>query len=168
MHYTFTAARRVLADVIWLRERLETEVGDTEWRMHWIACVVLLRTIGHVAEKVDGKVHSNLLDASRALFAEWKKGDQHLIFREFINKERNSILKEYTSDVSEGPVPIVATAIRSDGIVADFGYLIEENLYRPMGGGYYDGEDGRTLIDDSINWWKAQLSSMEKLANSAC
>lgn len=165
MPLTFNTARRVLNDVIWLRDKLESETGYTEWRLYWITCVVLLRTIGHVAEKEDGRHDPKLYQASKVVFESWKSGDEHLIFREFINKERNSILKEYATDQSEGPIPIVAQSIGLDGNIADFGYLMEENVYRPMNGGYYDGEDGRTLIDDAIIWWTTQLSLMEEKAN---
>lgn len=32
-------------------------------------------------------------------------------------------------------------------------FLIEENLYRPMSAGTFEGEDGRTLLDEAIEWW---------------
>jgi len=89
MKLKYNAAYRVLKDVQWLRDKLEDETGYTEWRLYWVACVVLLRTVGHVAEKVDGKVEKDLLRGSKEIFESWKIGDEHLIFREFINKERN-------------------------------------------------------------------------------
>jgi len=166
MKLRYNAAYRVLKDIQWLRDKLEDETGYTEWRLYWVACVVLLRTVGHVAEKVDGKVEKDLLRGSKEIFESWKIGDEHLIFREFINKERNSILKEYATGMSEGPIPVVARTIGLDGAPADFGYLIEENVYRPIGGGYYDGEDGRTLIDEALTWWADQIGRMEKIANN--
>ena len=166
MKLGYDAARRVLEDIKWLREKLENETGYTEWRLHWVSCVVLLRTVGHVAEKVDGKAENKLLLGSREVFETWKEGDEHLIFREFINKERNSILKEYETGMSEGPIPVVAQAIGLDGTPQDFGCLIEENIYRPISGGYYDGEDGRTLIDEALIWWAQQINRMEEIANN--
>ena len=165
MTFQYTAAYKVLRDVKWLRDRLEDEPGYTEWRLYWVACVVLLRTVGHVAEKVDGRANKDLLRGSKEVFESWKAGDEHLIFREFINKERNSILKEYETGMSEGPIPVVARTLGLDGASADFGYLIEENVYRPIAGGYYDGEDGRTLIDEGLVWWDTQIKRMEKIAN---
>jgi len=166
MLLTFKTARHVLDDVIWLRAKLENETGYTEWRLYWIASVVLLRTVGHVAEKEDGRDQPKLNLASKKVYSSWKTGDEHLIFREFINKERNSILKEYATDLSDGPIPIVAQTIDPDGNSAELGCLIEENVYRPMNGGYYDGEDGRTLIDEAIEWWTNQLMLMEEKANA--
>jgi hypothetical protein len=31
-----------------------------------------------------------------------------------------------------------------------------------MWGGPYEGEDGRTLIDDAIDWWVAQFDLIEE------
>lgn len=166
MELKYHAAYRVLNDVLWLRNKLEDETGHTEWRLYWVTCIVLLRTIGHVAEKVDGKSNKDLLRASHEVFLTWKVGEEHLIFREFVNKERNSILKEYETGMSEGPIPVVARTIGLDGEHTNFGALIEENIYRPIGGGFYDGEDGRTLIDEALAWWVKQLEKMEVIANT--
>ncbi|PWB30902.1 hypothetical protein DCO47_19130 [Pseudomonas sp. NDM] len=82
----------------------------------------------------------------------------------FIEEERNNILKEYELGVSEGPVPIVAIMQNSlTGELFEQRALIDENIYRPMLGGYYEGEDGRTLLDESVIWWKIQLDKIDNL-----
>lgn len=158
-----SSAKSALIDVRSLRNKLELEVDDTEWRLQWVACVVLLRVIGHVLYKVDAG-RSNFIKTSAELhFQKWKDGDEHVIFREFIDKERNSILKEYTTNMSEGPLPVVVQIERfgDDADSEMHGYLMQENIYRPMSDGFYEGEDGRTLIDEAIVWWEKQLKDIE-------
>lgn len=98
---------------------------------------------------------------AREKFSSWKVADEHAIFRDFIELERNSILKEYELSITEGPIPIVAHLQRGDGFDVIRQFLIEEKLYRPISGGVYDGEDGRTLIDDAIQWWRVQLGEID-------
>ena len=81
----------------------------------------------------------------------------HAIFRDFIERERNSILKEYSSTMTEGPVPLLAYLQNGEGFDVIRQALIEENIYRPMSDGPYEGEDGRTVLDEAIEWWGNNL-----------
>ncbi len=160
------AARNVLDDCKFILSKLEDETDDRQWRIHWVAVVTLLRAVGHVLTKVDGqtpRVHS----ASDQLFRKWKSTDPaHEIFREFIEKERNSVVKEYAIGISEGPVPVVISF--TDPVSGELsGYELEpigENIYRPMVEDFYEGEDGRTLIELAIEWWELQLGEVDRLA----
>lgn len=156
--YTFHA-RRVLSDVEIIREKLEDETGFTEWRLQWVAAIVLIRAVGHVLSKVDGKETPMVKELSSELHRRWKSDSEgDAIFRDFIEQERNSILKEYEFGISEGPVPVTAPMINAvTGEVFVQRALIEDNVYRPMWSGPYEGEDGRTLIDDAVSWWRIQL-----------
>jgi hypothetical protein len=155
-------ARLVLQDVMFVREKLETELGHIEWRLYWVLAVVLLRAVGHVLDKVDGANDISIRQKANTLHKSWRTGDENLIFRDFIECERNSILKEYESEITEGPVPIMAHLQSNDGFDVIRQFLIEENIYRPMGSGSYAGEDGRTLIDESIAWWAHQLDKIDQ------
>lgn len=64
--------------------------------------------------------------------------------------------------MTAGPVPIIATIAQEDGFDTIRQALLEENIYRPMGDGPYQGEDGRTMIDDAIAWWKMQLDYIDR------
>jgi hypothetical protein len=91
-----TAARRVLRDCH-IAVKLHTSAARVgEKRVAWVAAVTLLRTVGHVLDKVDG-ARSTFLRA--AVDERWVKirqgGVEHQIFHDFIDRERNSILKEY-------------------------------------------------------------------------
>ena len=154
-------ARLVLQDVMFVRDKLEDETGRIEWRLYWVLAVVLLRAVGHVLEKVDGDENSEVRKVANELYRAWKDGDANSIFRDFIEDERNNILKEYLFSMSEGPIPIVAHLQRNDGFDTARQFLIEENLYRPMQGGQFEGEDGRTLLDEAIAWWHKQLDHID-------
>ena len=156
------AARRVLADVAHVRSILEDEPRAVEWRLNWILAVVLLRSVGHVLSNVDGGASGQVKELARKLHHEWKSGDSaHAIFRDFIERERNSILKEYAIAMSEGPIPIVAYLRDGQGAHFESRALIEENIYRPIADGPYEGEDGRTVLDDAIDWWRTQLARID-------
>jgi hypothetical protein len=154
-------ARLVLQDAMYVRDKLEAEVGHIEWRLYWVLAVVLLRAVGHVLDKVDGANNAEARAAAKKLHHSWKAGEEHAIFRDFIERERNSILKEYASEITEGPVPVMAYLQNQDGFDVARQFLIEENIYRPMGAGAFEGEDGRTLLDDAIQWWATQLDAID-------
>lgn len=160
------AAHKVLDDCKFILLKLEDETDDQQWRIHWVAVVTLLRAVGHVLTKVDGQSEP-IRSASDRLYREWKSNDPaHEIFREFIEKERNSVVKEYAIGISEGPVPVVISF--EDPTTGELsGYELEpigENIYRPMTDGTYEGEDGRTLIELAIDWWEKQLGEVDRLA----
>ncbi|WP_208281537.1 hypothetical protein [Massilia oculi] len=156
------ASRAVLADVTLVRAILEDEVNTAQWRLHWILSVVLLRAVGHVLDKVDGRSNAEVRKTANEMFKQWKTDDKHRIFNQFIDLERNSILKEYETQMSEGPVPIIVKLLGPGNIIKDEQFFIDENIYRPVVGGFYSGEDGRTLIDEALTWWTEQLDEIDR------
>lgn len=92
------------------------ESREDRWRVHWAGAVALIRAVGHVLDKVDGEAASSRSAASAA-FLKWKGADpRHAIFREFIEFERNNILKRYESNVhplSDVPVGVFFDSCRS-------------------------------------------------------
>jgi hypothetical protein len=155
-------ARLVLEDCRLALGHLENEPDERNWRVHWVAAVTLLRIVGHVLDKVDGRENAQLRLTARKLYKEWKTHPEHEIFREFIDNERNNVLKEYEFGVSEGPIEVLLSEETPSGPVPIQVVQISENIYRPMQDGVYAGEDGRTLIEDSIEWWERQLSQIEQ------
>lgn len=160
-------ARLVLQDAMFVRDKLENEIGHIEWRLYWVLAVVLLRAVGHVLDKVDGQNDPVVKRVAGELHKSWRSGEENAIFRDFIERERNSILKEYSSEITEGPVPIMAHVQRHDGFDVIRLFLIEENLYRPMESGAFAGEDGRTLLDEAIAWWALQLGEIDRRTREA-
>lgn len=158
-------ARLVLSDAELVRNRLEDECDEREWRLDWALAVVLLRTVGDVLHKVDGAANPQVKRASRELYKSWGDGEENAIFRHFIKQERDSIVHEYRTAMSEGAIAIidVAAALSKEPVILDD--LIEENLFRPMNDGPYAGQDGRDLIDDALEWWRVQLDEIDRKAS---
>ena len=74
---------------------------------------------------------------------------------DFIERERNNILKEY--EFGYAPEESV-------GVVFDGGYLhfLDENMYRPMNAGYGRNEDARDVYREAIAWWQARLDEIDQ------
>jgi hypothetical protein len=158
-------ARLVLDDVRLVRERLEDERDDRAWRLDWALAVVLLRTVGDVLDKVDGENDPRVKAVAGELYRSWRHGDDNAIFRDFIKAERDSIVHEYRTAMSEGPIAIVALhKALSKNPPADLTDLLEENLFRPLEYGPYAGEDGRDIVDQAVAWWEIQLDEIDHKA----
>jgi len=160
------AARKVLEDCRVALQLLEEEQDLQRWRIHWAAAVALTRAVGHVLDKVDGD-NPKIKAAARAAFARWKIDHANEIFREFIEGERNAILKGYRfshhpSDEVDIAVLLtlrhpVTGEIRQEAEVIPIG----ENIYRPMLEGFREGDDARDVLSDALEWWTQQLDSID-------
>ena len=143
---------------------LEDCEGEDDFRVLWLACVTILRSIGHVLAKVARKDEYLTLSIDRW----WKKlkmNKDEVIFHEFIEKERNFSIKEYKFNYGEysGWNLVVED---EDGKATFFPETgIPEGLYIPMLEGPYEGEDCRDIVRLAIDWWKKQLQEIE---DSAC
>jgi hypothetical protein len=160
-------ARLVLEDCKLALELLENETDLRRWRLHWVSAIALIRAVGHVLDKVDGK-SKKVKDASRAAYARWTgNAAEHEIFREFIERERNIILKEYDFNLHPGeevPVAIPVTLKRlSDGAIVQAAtvFPLDNNIYRPLLDGVREGDDARDVLSDAIEWWERELAAIE-------
>jgi hypothetical protein len=107
-----------------------------EWRLYWIAGLALLRTIGHVLDKIDAKIsdeHRKIIDAT---WNRWKASrSDNAIFWDFIEQERNNLLKTFEFGVE----------------IHDDGLLHKES-----------GRDGSQLFREAVYWWRFQLEEIEE------
>ncbi len=128
-------------DILFQFQNSDVADGDDElpeWRLYWVAGISLLRTIGHVLAKVDAKNsprHSEIIsDFWRRLLSERM---EHEIFWEFVEKERNNLLKTY-----------------------QFGAKLCKSS-----DGYYvataDGQDAFQLFRHAVYWWRKQLMDLK-------
>ena len=158
------AARRVLADCEAALEMLENERDEQRWRVLWIGAMALLRAVGHVLRRADGETPRQRA-AIDAAYRRWKVSrSEHAVFREFIEKERNNILKEYRLNVVDSAELglAVVTCDPDTGCVTDeTPFVLDENLFRPMTGGFGAGEDARDVYRGAIEWWGTELSRLE-------
>lgn len=164
------AARAVLGDCRIALEMLDREADHDRWRVHWAGAVALIRAVGHVLDKVDGQ-HSSVKAAAKAAFACWKSDDpEHAIFREFIEAERNNILKRYESKVHplpDVPVAIILTLVNpKTGETKQIGIdeLLGENIFKPMVEAYGEGNDARDIYREAIAWWERELDAIDAVA----
>ncbi len=164
------AARKVLNDCEIALEMLE-EVEDLgRWRLLWAGSVALLRAVGHVLKKIDGESPQIRVVIDRR-FDDWKRERQaNSVFWDFIENERNNILKEYRSSVS--PDEEILLTVQADGPsrgAGDMGqkgqvFRLSENIYRPIVSGYGEGEDARDIYRQALDWWGRELAAIEELS----
>ena len=148
-------ARKVLADLEVSYELLEAEENVDKFRILWVASVSLARTVGHVLDKVDKNESPKLSSAISSTYQSWKQNPKkNEIFFQFIENERNSILKEYEFGFLSGPTDVAALPT---GEI----FKLDDNLFCPMSSGKYEGEDCRDILKSSITWWKQQLNAIE-------
>lgn len=164
------AARMVLEDCRLALEMLENEPDGDRWRVHWAGAVALVRAVGHVLDKVDGQ-QPRIKAAAKAAFLRWKAGEvEHRIFREFIEAERNNILKRYEFTIhplSDVPVGIFLTLVNPETGEAKqiaIEEVMDENVFKPMVDGYGCGEDAREVYREAIAWWERELDAIDDSA----
>jgi hypothetical protein len=161
-------ARHVLNDCRIAVQLLEEETDLQRWRMHWVAALALIRAVGHVLDKVDGRDPA-IRAAARAAHRQWKTdAPEHQVFREFIEQERNSILKEYVFNVHPNTeIEIALTGMLkrvSDRALVETAEVIpiRENIYRPLLEGFREGDDARDVLSEAIDWWVRELAAIER------
>ncbi len=153
-----TAARKALSDLEYAHSLLEVEESTQRFRILWVASISLSRAVGHVLEKIDSKASPELRATISKAYLSWKQDPEtHQIFFEFIEDERNSVLKEYEFGFMSGPIDVM---VLPDGT----SFSLSENLFCPLAGGRFAGEDCRDVLQLAISWWKAQLASIDEAA----
>jgi hypothetical protein len=89
-------ARKVLQDCTRAVALFTENHQNEDFRIHWASVIVLLRTVGHVLEKIDAKTDPTL---GKAVSQKWQEirnsKPEPEIYWGFIEKERNNILKQY-------------------------------------------------------------------------
>ena len=157
-------ARRVLRDCEVVLDMLEDERDEQRWRVLWAGGMALLRAVGHVLKKVDGAdpLARPLIDAA---WNRWKADKAaNAIFWEFIEAERNNLLKQYQFGVSDSAVVglgVVEIDIETGHAVAyETPVSLDENLFRRKKE-FGLGEDARDVYQDALRWWDAELSRIE-------
>jgi hypothetical protein len=148
-------ARNVLADCSHALGLLEGEAQPDTFRVLWVAAVALIRAVGHVLQRVDGERNDALKMAVASAYSSWKRDKVgNAIFWEFVEEERNRVLKQYEAGFFSGPVDILA-----GGEV----HTLAENLFCPITDGTFAGRDCREILEQAIEWWERELSKIESV-----
>jgi hypothetical protein len=84
----------------------------------------------------------------------------HSIFWEFVEAERNNLLKQYKFGVQAEPLCL--TTETGDFLVNDeTGAHLQDWDYFKLSLTGLEGREGRDAISDAIEWWKQQLDAIE-------
>ena len=132
------------------------ENGSDLWMLRWITVITLLRAALHVQGKENSRLKSDQLHSV------WSKLKQHPLFKDFIEKERNNILKEFK---------FASMRIDSANIVTEDNQPMlteDEQIIRTEDSVYIDG-DSQPLysrIIQSINLVKGYLDSIDEVVLS--
>jgi hypothetical protein len=80
---------------------------------------------------------------------------------DFIDNERNSVLKEYRRSFQPGTEITLGLENEISGPEI---FEIETDLFRPIVDGFGAGEDARDIYATAVAWWDLELTKIEKLA----
>ena len=149
-------ARKAWEDLCFAASMLEDEEDPDRFRILWVACITLVRAIGHVLDKNDGPEVKRI---ANELYATWRDPQNpEFIFEDFINKDRNLLLKEYSFNYMAEGLFLVA----DDMVVSS----VDGDLYKPVEIGKYAGQDCRDVLNEAIAWWDKQLGIIEERVNT--
>ncbi len=144
------AARVVLADCREAHNELVDDLSGSLWRRRYLACVALLRAVGHVLHKVDAEVSAK----HRSTIEDWWQNQRRTkpkpaIFWSFVEEERNRFLKTY------GPIAAQnMTVYPGSDRESETTYVMKDGPFR--------GVDPRKLIMDAIEWWEKELDTIDR------
>ena len=165
-------ARQVLDDCELALEFLEQATTDQIWRVHWFAAVALIRTVGDVLDKVDG-LNPKYNGPVKSAYKAWQVDRQGAkIFWEFIKDQRDKLIHEYDSDAH--PTDRVSLSVEMNLLEVGDGlgrkhheiFELDENIYRPMLAGPWEGDDARDVLAEAIEWWKVELDKIDLAARA--
>jgi hypothetical protein len=146
-------SRDVLQDCKHAVELLEQESHPDTFRVLYVAAVALARAVGHVLQKVDAKLNDRLSSAVAAAYEDWKsQRAENRIFWDFIEEERNQVLKQYELGFFAGPINVMAGREI---------HRLDEHLFCPITSGPFAGEDCRDVLHECITWWEEKLARID-------
>ena len=156
-------AREVLVDCESLLADLTREPPNALWRPKWAGLVALLRAVGHVLDKIDG---AGSPEARQVIDRAWEelrgRRPEPKIFWEFIEAERNNVLKAYAFG------PRMNTTIRPGA--AWLNLATGESGGSPSGpttfdyfmrSGAFEGQDPRQLCREAFVFWAEYLETID-------
>jgi hypothetical protein len=165
------AARQALDDCREAVELLIDGVQGSEWRRRWVLAIVLLRAVGHVLDKVDGNQSPHSRSAIDHWWAKLKQTrPEPSIFWEFIDEERNSILKQYRSRAGQGVtvrVPTLCLNVKTGEQRSEPDPPLPPLYHYTLISGPFEGRDHRDVLREAIQWWACQLDSIDIMASEA-
>jgi hypothetical protein len=163
------AARQALEDCVAAVESLIDGVQGGEWRRRWVLAIVLMRVVGHVLDKVDGEQSPKYRYAIDSWWLRLKTSKpEPPIFWQFIDEERNSVLKQYRTRAGQGVTVRVPTLYLNTKTGEQWSDPPLPVLYHYLiNSGPFEGRDQRDVLREAIEWWGCQLDAIDKVASEA-
>lgn len=151
-----TQAKKVLNDLKQSYAMLENEEDYTKFRVLWVAAITLARAVGHILDKVDSKqsiLMKTIIDKKWKNLKNNENRAENIIFFEFIENERNQILKEYEFGMLSSPINLMIEG-------KDSVFTLNSCMYMPLQDGKYTGEDCRDVLAEAIIWWENYINEI--------
>jgi hypothetical protein len=159
-------ARDVLEDCKLALKDFEAAGPTPYWRTRWIGLVALLRSVGHVLDKIDGAQTPQWRKAVDEAWdrAKGTKPDPRVLW-EFIEAERNNVLKVYEVgarlSITVRPGPAILSF--SDSIARH--QKSDATSYESfMRSGFYGGRNALAVCGEAVAFWEKYLSEVEAAA----
>ena len=157
-------ARQVLGDCERLLDAMPADMATVLWRPRWVGLVALLRAVGHVLEKVDGKADDT---ARKAIEAAWeglrRSKPEPSIFWDFIDAERNNVLKAYEIgsgvNITVRPGTGWSNLATGESGSGPSGPATFEGFMRS---GPFQGQDPLELCREAVRFWRAYLDTIDR------
>jgi hypothetical protein len=136
------------------------------WRTRWVGLVALLRSVGHVLDKIDGAQSQQWRKAVDDAWVRVKstKPEPRILW-EFIEAERNNVLKAYEVgarlNTSIRPGPAILSF--SDSIAAHQKSDATSYEYF-MRSGFYGGRNALAVCREAVAFWEKYLADVEAAA----
>lgn len=129
-----------------------------EWRIYWISGLCMLRTVGQVLDKVDSKLDPAL---SEVISSHWKRlkaeKEKNWIFWEFIERERDNILKEFELGAAPEPLMLISTDQIDSGVAPDLAQFMNHwELFTSEGLSAIDA------FEEAILFWSEYIGSIKR------
>jgi hypothetical protein len=166
-----TYARIVLDDCrAALKDMKSSKAREHTYRSRWVSAIALLRAVGHVLDKRDTEIDKYYRNAIEEAWLGLKKSKpEPRIFWEFIESERNNILKMYQFGAKESitvrPGPLIFR-LEAEGY-KQVKVQPEETTYEHfLSGGPLDGYSPDEAVSKAIDWWTGYLDKIDQEAKS--
>jgi len=149
-------AKQVLEDCRRAHSLLELETDPQIFRILFVSAVTLCRAVGHVLDKVDSREHPELEVPVKNWWNNLNSDKtKNTIFHNFIEQQRNNIVKEYVFSHDDQDQPIIVLPEME-------AFTLDELLFCPITDGEFAGEDCRDILNEAIKWWDEQLTKLER------
>ncbi len=171
--YMTRAARIVLQDVKFAISKHSNTLQAEWFRISWFGITGLLRSVGHVLDKVDSKISPSMAHAIQTKWVELQQTKpEPSIFWEFIECERNRILKTYEYaidrhltiigpyDPQKGTTVVKIDCGNAQGGEAHPGAQLQSRI----SSGYYSGKFEKDVAWEAHDWWHSYLNDIDLIA----